>query len=765
MINQNFRDAGLPPKKRAELLLGQLTLREKVGQLCQRLYGFEAYDRCGEKLSPSQSFLDEVKRFGGLGTLYGLYRADPWSKRDFATGLAGALAPKAYNMLQRVVMERSRFGIPMLLSSESPHGHQALGGYLLPVNLAAAATFDPELFERAQNVCGRQLRQMGVNLALVSALDVLRDPRWGRSEECFGEDPYLAAQFAAAAVRGIQSAGIGMVAKHFCAQGETTGGVNASAARIGERELREIHLPPAKACCKEHVAGIMAAYNEIDGMFCHANQWLLTELLRNEFQFSGVVMADGCAIDQLAVITGDTLHAAAAALNAGVDIGLWDEAFAQLEQAVDQGLIHEEAIDRAVLRVLTLKFEQGLFEHPYLPENADGRSFTAINYSESLQLARESAVLLKNEGELLPLVDCGKKMPRKIAIIGPAADDLYRQLGDYTPPVAEGEAVTVLQGMCTLVGEEAEVLFSPGCSGEETQSAVLLQRAQQLASTCDVVILVLGGSSSRFGGATFDSNGAAIISGEEPTEMDCGEGVDNASLRLPANQVKLFGAVRNCCKKLVTVLTAGRPYAIEEIAQQTDSLLYCFYPGPQGGRAIAEIICGTVSPSGRLPVSIPRSANQLPIYYNAKNSYRPMKYCDIPDSPLFSFGEGFGYGTLEFSGFSLSAEQIALTQLQQDGIEVTFRIDNNGALEETAVPQLYVQIFRSSTVRRIRELKAFRRVTVPAGEHRDVCLSLSAEAFAVWNTQMQLATEPCEANLLLMDSGNLIGSRRITIES
>ena len=270
MPDQDFQNTALSPQERAELLLRRMTLREKVGQLCQRLYGFEAYERSGGELSPSPSFLDEVERFGGLGTLYGLYRADPWSQRNFATGLAGPLAPKAYNLLQKAVIERSLFGIPMLLSSESPHGHQALGGYLLPVNLAVGATFDPELFERAQRVCGKQLREMGADFALVSALDVLRDPRWGRSEECFGEDPCLASRFAAASVRGMQSAGVGMVAKHFCAQGETTGGVNASAARIGERELREIHLPAAEACCREQVAGIMAAYNEIDGAFCHA---------------------------------------------------------------------------------------------------------------------------------------------------------------------------------------------------------------------------------------------------------------------------------------------------------------------------------------------------------------------------------------------------------------------------------------------------------------------------------------------------------------
>ena len=248
-----YKNPRLSPEARAEDLLGRMTLREKVGQLTQKLYGFASYTRHGEEIELSPEFCREVERYGGLGTLYGLYRADPWSGKDFETGLDGALAPKARNQAQRYVLEHSRLGIPMLMSTECPHGHQALDGYLLPVNLAAGCTFAPELLAAAAEVSGRQLRDMGVDLALVSALDVLRDPRWGRSEECFGEDPYLASRMAEAVVEGMQSQGVDMVAKHMCAQGETTGGVNASAARIGQRELREIHLPPVKALSLIHI--------------------------------------------------------------------------------------------------------------------------------------------------------------------------------------------------------------------------------------------------------------------------------------------------------------------------------------------------------------------------------------------------------------------------------------------------------------------------------------------------------------------------------
>lgn len=342
----------------AKELLDKMTLQEKIGQLNQKLYGFGIYERNGEEISFSQEFEDEVEKYGGLGTLYGLYRADPWSQKNYENGLYGENAVKAYNKMQEYVLENSRLRIPALLSTECPHGHQALDSYLLPVNLNMGATFNTELIHSAYSVCGKQLREMGVDLALISLLDVVRDPRWGRSEECFSEDPYLCSKMAEQIVKAVQDEGVSVVAKHFAAQGECTGGINASAARIGERELREIHLPAMKACADAGVDGVMAAYNEIDGVFCHANRHLLTDILRDEMGFEGVVMADGCAIDQLNVVTGDCVHSAAAALRAGVDIGLWDEAYGRLEEALENGYITEEDIDRAVLRVLELKLKE-----------------------------------------------------------------------------------------------------------------------------------------------------------------------------------------------------------------------------------------------------------------------------------------------------------------------------------------------------------------------------------------------------------------------
>ena len=427
---EQYKNPSLPPETRADDLLSRMTLREKVGQLTQRLYGFGIYNRNGEEITLSGEFEEEVARYSGLGTLYGLHRADPWSGKNFETGLVGDLSVRLRNQIQKYVIEHSRFGIPVLFSTECPHGHQALDGYLLSVNLASGCSFAPDLLEEASKVSGQQLKSMGIDLALVSALDVLRDPRWGRSEECFGEDPYLSSRMAEAAVRGIQGQGVDVVAKHLCAQGETTGGVNASAARIGERELREIHLPPVKACVDAGVAAFMAAYNEIDGVYCHANHWLLTELLREEYGFGGFVMSDGVAIDQLDAVTGDRTASGALALNAGVDMGLWDTGFQQLEEAVARGLVREERIDEAVKRILTVKFRRGLFDDPYIPETADYCRYTHERYPQVKKLAEHSLVLIKNKNKILPLTG------KKVGLVGPNADAIYNQLGDYPLPCA-----------------------------------------------------------------------------------------------------------------------------------------------------------------------------------------------------------------------------------------------------------------------------------------------------------------------------------------
>lgn len=788
---EKYQNSALSAKERAEDLLLRMTLREKIGQLNQRLYGFRIYEKKqgaeGAYIELDEEFKEEVEKYSGLGCLYGLFRADPWADKDFSTGLTGALAKKAYNQVQRYVIGHSRLGIPMLMSSECPHGHQALDGYLLPVNLAAGATFHPQLLKEAYSVCGQQLQSMGVDLALCSMLDVLRDPRWGRCEECYSEDPYLSARLAEAAVQGVQEAGPAVVAKHFAAQGEGTGGINASAARIGERELREIHLPPMQACAKAGVKGVMAAYNEIDGVYCHVNSHLLKDILRDEMGFEGIVMADGVAIDQLDFMTGDNVASGAMALSAGVDMGLWDRAFGRLEKAVERGLVTEAQIDEAALRILTLKFERGLFDDPYLPEDEAGMYFPYGEYPQSLQMARESAVLLKNEGGLLPLADLGKaaggrhgaengsdaegarrRLGGKIAVIGPNADALYNQLGDYSPPVRREDGCTVLDGVRRAF-PDCRVSFAQGCYLRGADAA-LLEEAKGLAAESDVILCVLGTSSSRFGGAVFDTNGAALTGPEAEAlqqrtgpVMDCGEGMDCADVELPGEQLALLEALCAYGKPVITVVISGRPLVLTRACELSEAVLLCFYPGPMGGQAVAEILSGAVNPSGRLPVSLPRTNGQVPVYYNYKSSYLAWHYMDCEQTPLYGFGAGEDYTRYEYADVCLRAERLTQAELAEQGVELSMRVKNAGGRAGYAVPQLYVKDAAASTVRRVKELKAFEKVWLEAGEEREIVLTAEEEQLRLWNGRMEHVTEPGIFELELSDKGKTIWKGEFTL--
>lgn len=740
---RKYMDSSLTPGERARDLLERMSVREKAGQLNQRLYGFNAYKKEGGQILISDEFMEEVRKWGGLGLLYGLYRADPWSGRNYENGLTGSDITKTYNMLQSYVIENSRFHIPMLLTSECPHGHQALDGYLLPVNLAMGASFNEALVGEAYHVCGRQMKEMGVDMALISMLDILRDPRWGRSEECFGEDPYLASVMAKAVTEAVQAEGVMVVAKHFAAQGETTGGVNASAARIGERELREIHFPAMKAAVQAGAGGVMAAYNEIDGLPCHANRWLLHHVLREEMGFKGIVMADGFAVDRLSFLGKNSTECGALAINSGVDVSLWDDGFTKLEKAFEQGLISEKRLDEAVFKVLSLKFERGLFEYPYLGENgkAYGQGYSLPENDANLKLARESAVLLKNKDGLLP-VKAKDGAPLKIALIGPNIRDIYSQLGDYTPPVMSGS--TIEQGIKWAAGQYKNVTLQIyGCETKaDMNKGTVLEDARALACASDITILALGGSSSRFMGTAFDKNGAAIAgagrSGQN-TEMDCGEGIDLSSLKLPKFQQRLAEAVLPAAKKSIALIIAGRPYDISEINRQSDAVIYSFYPGPKGGQALAELIFGMMAPSGRLPASLPRSGSRLPVYYNHRISYEAMHYCDGEDGPLYPFGWGLNYTSLNYGGFALKETM--------SGWDIVMTVKNNGSDSAFAVPMLFVSRKGGTVVPRKAELKGFKKCSIAPGSEKEIRMTLAKASLGIVNAQMQETSE--QGKLLL----------------
>ena len=702
MSDTVYRDPTAPVDARVRDLLARMTLREKVGQLNQRMYGWDAYRRTPDGgFELTDALYAETDRFEGLGALYGLQRADAWSGVDHGSGPGAEDGAGLAELVQRHVVERSRLGIPTLFVEEVPHGLMALDGTVLPVNLAVGAGWDPDLYERAAAHAAAELRARGGHVALVSALDIARDPRWGRTEECFGEDPYLAARLTEALVRGMQGAGdvfapdkAPVVLKHFAGQGATVGGRNSAESELGLRELHEIHLPAARAGVRAGAAAVMAAYNEVDGMPCSGNRALLTGLLREEWDFDGLVMADGLAVDRLARITGDKVSAGALALNSGVDLSLWDEGFTHLEEAVERGLVEEAVLDAAVARVLRLKFRLGLFEpgHPTAPPPPGGAEL-------SREVARAAVTLLRNDG-VLPI---GGHVSR-IAVLGPQAATTAHQSGDYTAPQRPGTGSSVLDALRRLAPPGLDIRHVPGCTLTGTDLSGI-PAAIAAAAASDLAVLVLGGSSARTAGTEFDANGAARTA---VSEMTCGEGVDLAELRLGAAQYALLDAVVATGTPTVVVLVQGRPHVVPDTAP---ALLTAWYPGPWGGDAIAEVLLGLAEPAGRLPLSVPRSAAQLPVYYNHKDT-EYGGYVDQSAEPRYSFGHGLSY-----TDFAYGEPWTTGSTLHVD-------VTNTGPRYGRSVVQVYLRRLVTPTWPRTLELCAFEGVGLAPGERRTVTLPL-----------------------------------------
>ncbi|UUU20303.1 glycoside hydrolase family 3 N-terminal domain-containing protein [Streptomyces sp. DSM 40750] len=706
-----YLDPAAPLDTRVADLLSRMTLREKAGQLNQRMYGWDAYRRTPDgDFELTDALYAETERFAGLGALYGLMRADAWSGVDHGHGPGAEDSADLADLVQRHVLEHGRLRIPALFVEEVPHGHMALDGTVLPVNLAVGATWDPALYERAAAHAAAELRARGGHMALVSALDIARDPRWGRTEECFGEDPYLAARLTEALVRGMQGTGelfaadrAPVVLKHFAGQGATVGGRNSAESELGLRELHEIHLPAARAGVRAGAAAVMAAYNEVDGMPCSGNRALLTGLLRDRWGFQGLVMADGLAVDRLARITGDKVSAGALALDAGVDLSLWDEGFTHLAEAVERGLVSEAALDAAVARVLRLKFRLGLFEDPYtrrapIPEHT-GRAL-------STDLARACVTLLHNPVGVLPI---GSSV-RRIAVLGPHAATTAHQLGDYTAPQRPGTGVSVLDALRRLAPPGTDIRHAKGAAltGADRTG---IPAAIAEAAAADLAVLVLGGSSARTPDTEFDANGAArtVVS-----EMTCGEGVDLAGLRLGEAQHALLDAVVATGTPTAVVLIQGRPHVVPDTA---GALLTAWYPGPWGGAAIAEVLLGLAEPMGRLPVSVPRSAAQLPVYYNHKDTEYGA-YVDESAEPLHSFGHGLSY-----TSFAYGTPRLAGSTVEVD-------VTNTGKRHARTVVQVYLRRLITPVWPRTLELCAFEGVGLAPGERRTVSLSFDVSPVA-----------------------------------
>ncbi|MCU6713028.1 glycoside hydrolase family 3 C-terminal domain-containing protein [Paenibacillus sp. J5C_2022] len=739
-----YKDASCTVKERAADLLDRMTLREKIGQLIQP-FGWQAYERSVDgDIRLTEQFVASMRE-GGVGSLYGALRADPWTGVTLETGLSPREGAEAVNLIQQYAVEHTRLGIPILFGEECSHGHMAIGATVFPVPLAMASSWNTELYREVCRTIAVETRAQGGAATYSPVLDVVRDPRWGRTEETFGEDPYLISEMGVAAVQGLQGEGIKSdssimaTLKHFAGYGASEGGRNAAPVHIGRRELMEKDLLPFRKAVRAGAMLLMTAYNEIDGVPCTSNRELLTTVLRGQWGFDGFVITDCGAINMLhsGHHTAETeQEAAAQALLAGVDMEMSGDSFGKhLEQAVQDGQLSEDAIDEAVIRVLRVKFELGLFERPYVDP---GRAAEVIGREEHLRLAREMAregiVLLKNK-QALPLSEASGKL----AVIGPNADNAYNQLGDYTSPQRREGIVTALDGIRQRAAGANEVLYAPGCRIKDP-SKEGFAHALQCAKEADTVIAVVGGSSARdFGEGTIDlKTGAAVITDRSGlSDMDCGEGFDRAELGLSGVQLELLQELHALGKTLIVVYINGRPIIEPWVDEHADAVVEAWYPGQQGGHAIADVLFGDYNPSGRLALSIPKHVGQLPISYSAKRT-KGKRYVEMDLAPRYSFGYGLSYTTFRYSGLKLSKSSMS----PEESCTVTVEVSNTGGRAGHEVVQLYVSDVYSSVARPAQELKGFRKIYLKPGETVPVSFEITNEELQFVGANYQWIVEP-----------------------
>lgn len=714
----------LPTEQRVADLLSRMTVEEKVGQLLCPL-GWEMYEITGpESVEVSQKFKDLVQQTGA-GMLWATYRADPWTRKTLDNGLTPQQAARAGNAIQKYVIENTRFGIPVFLAEEAPHGHMAIGTTVFPTGLGMAATWNPRLMRSVGEVIGKEVRSQGGHISYGPVLDLSRDPRWSRVEETFGEDPLLAGRMGGAMISGLGGGDLSKpnstiaTLKHFLAYAVPEGGQNGNYSVVGKRDLLQDFLPPFREAVDSGALSIMSSYNSIDGIPCSSNKEILYDLT-TDWGFKGFVVSDLYSIEGI----HETHHvaptmedAAVMALNAGLDVDLGGDAYRNLVAAARSGKLDEGALDRAVGRVLKLKFDMGLFENPYVDPKA-ARTVGGFRSGEiARDVARQSVTLLKNDG-ILPLAVTPSL---KIALVGPNADNAYNMLGDYTAPQPDGRVVTVLDGL-RRQQPGIEVTYVKGCAVRDTASADIAA-AVDAARDADVIVAVVGGSSARDFKTSYKETGAAVVDATTVSDMESGEGYDRETITLLGRQTELLKAMKETGKPLVVVYIEGRPLDKEWAAENADALLTAYYPGQEGGNAIAEVIFGKYNPAGRLPVTVPRSVGQIPLYYN-RRAPQLHPYVEGEAAPRYPFGHGLSYTTFEYSDLTLVPGA--------DGtVEVGLTVTNSGDRDGEEVVQVYLHPEYAATVQPLMRLADFRRVAVPKGESRKVSFTLPASAFEI----------------------------------
>jgi beta-glucosidase len=729
-----YKNPSYPVDQRIDDLISRMTLEEKVGQLNMPcLYVRELGTDVEAKTAACRKFTEGIYE-KGIGPGGGLF--------DVANEILGLKDPGQqadyFNELQKIAVEKTRLGIPLIQIEEGCHGFMCAGGTVFPEGLAIGSTFDMDLVRKIYGTAAKEARSTGIHLLCTLVIEPNRDPRMGRGEEGYSEDAYLCSRIAENITRTMQGYDISgkenVVAAftNFPGQIEPASGLERGAMEVSERKLREVFLPPWIAAVKKQGAlAVMAAYPAVDGVAVHASGYLLTTLLRNEIGFEGIVLDEGGGIGTIV----EEGHAASfkvagiLAIKAGVDVGIsYQPAYMMdLIENVKEGKVSIAEVDRSLRRILNIKFKLGLFENPYVDRDYAAKiRHTKENQELALQTEREGIVLLKNENNTLPL----KKEIKSIAVIGPGADAARNQLGDYIAKDIPQHVVTVLEGIKSKVSSKAEVTYVKGCNviGNEL---IEINKAKEAAKKADVAIVVIGESGNM---------------GLEGTN---GEGNDIASLDLTGMQEDLLKAVHSTGTPTVVVLINGRALSIRWAAENSPAILEAWMCGEQGGNAVADVLFGDYNPGGKLPVTIPRHVGQLPVYYNhSKNKWH--KYVDMPATPLYEFGYGLSYTTFEYSNL-----QIYPKETNSAGeVQISLDVKNTGKVKGDEVVQLYINDVISSVTTPIKELKGFLRITLEPGETKNVKFKLLPEDLSLFDKNMNEVVEPGVFDVMIGSSSN-----------
>jgi len=740
-----YLDPTIPVDARVEDLLSRMTLTEKIGQLNMPCVYFSEWGRNiqekmeGVKAFASGTFIEGIGPGGGFFTLpNNILQEGPVQQAHF------------HNELQKITLEKTRLKIPLLQVEEGTHGLMCSGATIFPEGHALGSTWNTDLISDVYTIAAREARAIGIHELFTLVIEPNRDPRLGRNIEGYSEDPYLCARFAETIVRAVQGDDISKNDKvvaglcHFPGQSEPVGGLERGAMEISERTLREVFLPPWEAgIYKAGALGVMATYPTIDGVPVHSSYEILTEMLRHELGFDGIVLSEGNGVNTL-IYTGmasDEKEAGAMAANAGMDVSIsFGQGYlTEMYENVEEGKVSVATIDRSVKRVLKTKFMLGLFENPFVsPEKAQEIVHQTEHQEVALQAAREGIVLLKNEKDLLPL----DKNIKSIAIIGPNADDIKNQLGDYTSLVVSQEITTILKGIKEKLDKNTRIEYVKGCNviGDELNE---IARAKSAAKKADVAIVVLGENEWQSAGK----------------KGTTGEGYDVATLELTGLQKELIQAVYATKTPTIVVLINGRPLATPWIAENIPALIEAWCPGEKGGTAIADIIFGDYNPDGKLPVTIPRHVGQLPVYYNHKPSKSYWleegwgnSYADLNNKPLWEFGYGLSYTNYQYSDLEISPE----ISDKAGSIQISLKVENTGEMEGSEIVQLYLRDIKSTVVRPVKELKGFKKVRLSPGEHAEITFKLNPEDLVLYDRNMKKVVEPGEFRVMLGSSSEKI---------